>query len=105
MLLRPLLADDGLHSGATRAVSSVGRAPARQAGGHWFEPSTAHPAATPFPDTSRNGTGWRTSPLAGDVTCLRPRYSAVSRRDRPAPGVQRRKGSTREASEDLPCWR
>src|SRR5581483_7597119 len=24
------------------AVSSVGRAPARQAGGHWFEPSTAH---------------------------------------------------------------
>jgi hypothetical protein len=26
----------------TRAVSSVGRAPARQAGGHWFEPSTAH---------------------------------------------------------------
>ena len=26
-----------------RAVSSVGRAPARQAGGHWFEPSTAHP--------------------------------------------------------------
>src|SRR6185312_7972402 len=28
-----------------RAVSSVGRAPARQAGGHWFEPSTAHPQA------------------------------------------------------------
>jgi hypothetical protein len=27
---------------AARAVSSVGRAPARQAGGHWFEPSTAH---------------------------------------------------------------
>src|SRR5204863_76859 len=27
---------------ATGAVSSVGRAPARQAGGHWFEPSTAH---------------------------------------------------------------
>src|SRR5262249_28130541 len=26
----------------TGAVSSVGRAPARQAGGHWFEPSTAH---------------------------------------------------------------
>src|SRR3712207_3145241 len=24
------------------AVSSVGRAPARQAGGRWFEPSTAH---------------------------------------------------------------
>src|SRR5437763_6639007 len=28
--------------GILRAVSSVGRAPARQAGGHWFEPSTAH---------------------------------------------------------------
>ena len=25
-----------------RALSSVGRAPARQAGGHWFEPSSAH---------------------------------------------------------------
>ena len=25
-----------------RAHSSVGRAPARQAGGHWFEPSCAH---------------------------------------------------------------
>ena len=31
-----------LESAAARAVSSVGRAPARQAGGHWFEPSTAH---------------------------------------------------------------
>src|SRR6218665_963736 len=28
-----------------RAVSSVGRAPPRQGGGHWFEPSTAHFAA------------------------------------------------------------
>ncbi len=39
-----------LHSTAGRghqrraiwAVSSAGRAPALQAGGHWFEPSTAH---------------------------------------------------------------
>ena len=31
-----------LNCPATGAVSSVGRAPARQAGGHWFEPSTAH---------------------------------------------------------------
>ena len=30
-----------------RAVSSVGRAPARQAGGHWFEPSTAHSDKSP----------------------------------------------------------
>ena len=30
-----------LDSGS-RAFSSVGRAPARQAGGHWFEPSNAH---------------------------------------------------------------
>ena len=27
---------------APRAISSAGRAPARQAGGHWFEPSIAH---------------------------------------------------------------
>ena len=33
-----------LNCPAARAVSSVGRAPARQAGGHWFEPSTAHSA-------------------------------------------------------------
>src|SRR4051794_4872278 len=31
-----------LQTGTPREVSSVGRAPARQAGGHWFEPSTAH---------------------------------------------------------------
>jgi hypothetical protein len=31
-----------LQSPRPGAVSSVGRAPARQAGGHWFEPSTAH---------------------------------------------------------------
>ena len=30
----------------SRAVSSAGRAPARQAGGHWFEPSTAHSCAS-----------------------------------------------------------
>src|SRR5581483_3479988 len=33
---------DDRPAAGTRAVSSVGRAPARQAGGHWFEPSTAH---------------------------------------------------------------
>src|SRR6187455_756753 len=37
----------GLQSHSTRAVSSVGRAPARQAGGHWFEPSTAHLVKAP----------------------------------------------------------
>ena len=31
-----------LQNPTVGAVSSVGRAPARQAGGHWFEPSTAH---------------------------------------------------------------
>src|SRR5205085_660701 len=35
-----------LCSAAPRAVSSVGRAPARQAGGRWFEPSTAHPRSS-----------------------------------------------------------
>src|SRR5690349_19471852 len=33
---------EALRWAPTGAVSSVGRAPARQAGGHWFEPSTAH---------------------------------------------------------------
>ena len=33
--------ETGINS-ATRALSSVGRAPARQAGGRWFEPSSAH---------------------------------------------------------------
>ena len=37
-----LLAPSRYTSAPTGAVSSVGRAPARQAGGHWFEPSTAH---------------------------------------------------------------
>ena len=37
-----------------RALSSVGRAPARQAGGHWFEPSSAH--SQPQPGSS---TSWR----------------------------------------------
>jgi hypothetical protein len=31
-----------------RAVSSVGRAPALQAGGRWFEPGTAHGFVEPF---------------------------------------------------------
>ena len=30
---------------SSRAISSAGRAPARQAGGHWFEPSIAHSEA------------------------------------------------------------
>ena len=34
-----------------RAVSSVGRAPALQAGGHWFEPSTAHRTPLADPET------------------------------------------------------
>ena len=36
------LAAARLHCHRPGAVSSVGRAPARQAGGRWFEPSTAH---------------------------------------------------------------
>jgi hypothetical protein len=36
------------YSRPARAVSSVGRAPARQAGGHWFEPSTAHLLKAPL---------------------------------------------------------
>src|SRR5262249_43144544 len=36
---------DPRHNRRPRAVSSVGRAPALQAGGRWFEPGTAHPIA------------------------------------------------------------
>src|SRR5271166_4062909 len=32
-----------------RAISSAGRAPPRQGGGHWFEPSIAHEAKKPAP--------------------------------------------------------
>ena len=31
-----------LHLPSPRAISSAGRAPPRQGGGHWFEPSIAH---------------------------------------------------------------
>ena len=36
-----------------RAISSAGRAPARQAGGHWFEPSIAHLTKPPQPRAFR----------------------------------------------------
>ena len=44
--LQPLLSRAKLETPG--AVSSVGRAPARQAGGHWFEPSTAHLTKAPL---------------------------------------------------------
>ena len=44
--LQPLLSQAKLSTPG--AVSSVGRAPARQAGGHWFEPSTAHLTKAPL---------------------------------------------------------
>ena len=42
--------------GPPRAISSAGRAPPRQGGGRWFEPSIAHrgiPAVEPIPARSR----------------------------------------------------
>jgi hypothetical protein len=74
----------------TRAVSSVGRAPARQAGGHWFEPSTAHLTKAPlrrgfrFP-VSRRGrapvgqmaTDWQQSNLHGVRWRSRPTIASV----------------------------
>src|SRR3954471_23184961 len=39
-----------LRYASSRAISSAGRAPPRQGGGHWFEPSIAHlpgPPRTP----------------------------------------------------------
>jgi hypothetical protein len=44
--LQPVLSQAKLE--IPGAVSSVGRAPARQAGGHWFEPSTAHLTKAPL---------------------------------------------------------
>ena len=38
----PASAKISLLGSVYRALSSVGRAPARHAGGHWFEPSSAH---------------------------------------------------------------
>ena len=61
---------------AARAVSSVGRAPARQAGGHWFEPSTAHldgsPAQWRFASLTspRPPAGGRVMRLAGSIGLL-----------------------------------
>ena len=45
---RTSLAEASRYHRAPGAVSSVGRAPARQAGGHWFEPSTAHLTKAPL---------------------------------------------------------
>ena len=65
-----------LQIGSTGAVSSVGRAPARQAGGHWFEPSTAH-----FDPWRRADSAW----LCGTGVTRRARMRAACRpRCRPA---------------------
>ncbi len=49
------------------AVSSVGRAPARQAGGHWFEPSTAHSRnLAPGVGLRRGGIGAPSTFMAGE---------------------------------------
>src|SRR3954454_16800376 len=41
-MLGPRSARALLRLTASRAISSAGRAPPRQGGGHWFEPSIAH---------------------------------------------------------------
>src|SRR5829696_5028468 len=62
--LQPLLSQAKLSTPG--AVSSVGRAPARQAGGHWFEPSTAHLTKAPL------RRGFFVSPAAPVTGSLRP---------------------------------
>ena len=42
-----------IDSDLVRAISSVGRAPPRQGGGHWFEPSIAHSDSTESVRTER----------------------------------------------------
>ena len=56
-----------------RAVSSVGRAPARQAGGHWFEPSTAHLQEAPL----RRGLSGSVAAQGRKERGLRPRRHDV----------------------------
>ena len=61
-----------------RAVSSVGRAPARQAGGHWFEPSTAHPPGSRT--TKRDSAVWPPAPRGPAVAGGRPPTTLNRRR-------------------------
>ena len=54
-----------LHLAASRAISSAGRAPPRQGGGHWFEPSIAHSGSCSGFAYFRSSTvGVRQSPAA-----------------------------------------
>jgi hypothetical protein len=55
---------------AARAISSVGRAPPRQGGGHWFEPSIAHSDSPESVRTERR--------LLGGVRRSGPRLVDVS---------------------------
>ncbi len=81
-----------------RAVSSVGRAPARQAGGHWFEPSTAHLDPTE-PSANRMVPWVRCATRAGNAHAVHTRpvrswlggsCATGSSRRRAAPGRARR---------------
>src|ERR1700760_1566222 len=71
--------------GPSRAISSAGRAPPRQGGGHWFEPSIAHlespaPAGfrrfggAPRPEhlSSGGGRAYRPSPSGRGVPTAPP---------------------------------
>ena len=73
------------------ALSSVGRAPARQAGGHWFEPSSAHrpgglAVRTPC-QQSRLAASW-SGPMQPCWPFASPRWRSGRRRWRSA-GVRR----------------
>ena len=65
------------------AISSVGRAPARQAGGHWFEPSIAHTRITAKTCTSASFA----TPCRRGWTAGRHRCSRESDRGGPVPAV------------------
>ena len=61
------------------AVSSVGRAPARQAGGHWFEPSTAHYLKAPL---RRGFCRLGGAPGKGDLRGVATKWQRSPRRSR-----------------------
>jgi hypothetical protein len=77
-----------VEGAAIGAVSSVGRAPARQAGGHWFEPSTAHGLDKPF--EQHRGPVWGLFLYVLSAPCQRTSSKSCVTRPGPATRSDRR---------------
>jgi hypothetical protein len=63
-----------------RAVSSAGRAPALQAGGHWFKPSTAHSLGVARTSLRRARSAGRARKAGQPLAVLPPRLDRASAR-------------------------